>query len=340
MPHKTRPKNGTASPPLEVVPRTGRWVRGYAIRRLLLLTGGVGLSAVFSATAFAASPHQFPTITSSQATFKVPAGTTSTWTLRLWSHGTLKGSASGTSGVVAVAVPATTDCKFQADVKVTAPGRHPHYYSGTRARVTDCGVRPSTQSISGHIYLCTAEGSSTTTEVAGGTMAATGPQAVASQPNPLTPTAAAVGSYTMTANSPVGYLLVVCGGSASVGSAGQTASESVTVPSGGAGVGLFYASAPPFRAGGGSTVSNPASTAGGGARSSRDPVAVDRSPVPVTKATGSQLAFTGVNVGSPLLLGLIMLGFGTMLLAYSRERSVNPKRLQSRHLFRSLPKSR
>ena len=44
----------------------------------------------------------------------------------------------------------------------------------------------------------------------------------------------------MTATAPPGYQLVVCGGSSTPNSSGSSATESVTVPSGGAGVGIFY----------------------------------------------------------------------------------------------------
>ena len=59
-------------------------------------------------------------------------------------------------------------------------------------------------------------------------------------PNPLAPTEVGAGVYTMTATAPSGYQLVVCGGSSTPGTSGSTATESVTVPSGGAGVGIFY----------------------------------------------------------------------------------------------------
>ena len=44
----------------------------------------------------------------------------------------------------------------------------------------------------------------------------------------------------MTATNPSGYILVACGGSSSPNAAGTSATESVTVPTGGAGVGIFY----------------------------------------------------------------------------------------------------
>ena len=100
-------------------------------------------------------------------------------------------------------------------------------------------VVPVSQTIAGHIYLCTS-GAPTTTEESGGTLAASGPSTLAATPNPLAPTGVNAGGYTMTATAPPGYELVVCGGSSTPNSSGTSATESVTVPSGGAGVGIFY----------------------------------------------------------------------------------------------------
>ncbi len=89
-----------------------------------------------------------------------------------------------------------------------------------------------TQTIAGHIYLCK-EGKPTATEVPGGSLAATGPQTIAAQPNPLGPTKVAAGTYTMTETNPAGFKLAsACGTTSST--------QSVVVPSGGAGVGIFY----------------------------------------------------------------------------------------------------
>ena len=100
-------------------------------------------------------------------------------------------------------------------------------------------VVPVSQTIAGHIYLCT-NGAPTTTEQSGGTLAASGPTTVSATPNPLAPTQVNAGGYTMTATPPAGYTLVACTGSSTPDSSGSTATESVTVPSGGAGVGIFY----------------------------------------------------------------------------------------------------
>jgi hypothetical protein len=101
-----------------------------------------------------------------------------------------------------------------------------------------------TQIIAGHIFDCTG-GTPTTTEVPGGTLGATGPQTVATQPNPLNPTSVAVGTYTMSATSPSGFQFVQCGSTATIGTPPTSATESVTVPSGGSGVGIFYVAKTP-----------------------------------------------------------------------------------------------
>ena len=111
------------------------------------------------------------------------------------------------------------------------------------ARTAPCDIgaydtdgTPTTQTIAGHIYLCS-NGTQTSTEVTGGTLGATGPQAVPTQANPLSPTEVAAGTYTMTATAPSGYHLVTCG------SVSNSSTQSVVVPSSGAGVGTFYVTA-------------------------------------------------------------------------------------------------
>ena len=100
-------------------------------------------------------------------------------------------------------------------------------------------VTPVTQTIAGHIYLCD-NANPTTTEESGGSVAASGATPVSATPNPLAPTEVGAGTYTMTATPPPGYQLVVCGGTSTPSASGSTATEPVTVPSGGAGVGIFY----------------------------------------------------------------------------------------------------
>jgi hypothetical protein len=317
----------------------GEWLRNSALRRVITLVAGVGLSLFVSGLASVpalASPSPVqPKIASTHSTFKVPAPTTFTWTLRLWSHGTLEGSDTGTSGMLTVAVPHTSDCAFQADVSATAPGGRPFFYSGTRATMADCGVTP-TQTIAGDIYLCTPAGSPTTTELLGGTLTATGPQTVSTQANPLDPTSVTSGSYTMTAATPTGYLLVACGGTATVASDGLTASQSVTLAGGSTAVGFFYASTPPSAGGGGGSgagggVSSGTSPAGatssaGSSSGSTSPLlaataAGHSATVQAVTAAGSSLAFTGMDAEPPLLIGLILVALGTLLMAWSRRRS-------------------
>ncbi len=98
---------------------------------------------------------------------------------------------------------------------------------------------PSTGTLAGHIYRCT-NGAPTTTEVGGGTLSASGPQAVGPTANPLGPLTVPAGHYTMDAGAPPGETFVQCGGSATIGTPATTASQSVVVPSGGNGTGVFY----------------------------------------------------------------------------------------------------
>jgi hypothetical protein len=274
----------------------------------------------------------------------VPAPTTFTWTLRLWSHGTLEGSDTGASGMLIVSVPHTSDCAFQADVSATAPGGRPFFYSGTRATMAACGRTP-TQTLAGHIYLCTPAGAPTTTEVPGGTLSATGPQSLSTQANPLDPTSVASGNYTIAAATPTGYLLVACGGTAAVASGGLTASQSLTLASGSTAVGFFYASTPPASGGGGGasgSSGNPgtspsgATASAGSASGSAAPVQGATAPghgaiVQDVTAAGSSLAFTGMDAEPPLLIGLILFALGTVLVVWSRRRSVERQPVRVRN---------
>jgi len=90
-----------------------------------------------------------------------------------------------------------------------------------------------TGTLSGHIYLCS-NGTQTTTEVGGGTLAATGPQNVPSQANPLVTTTVEAGTYTVTATSPSGYQFSACG------STTNSASQQVVVAKNGTGSAAFY----------------------------------------------------------------------------------------------------
>jgi len=158
--------------------------------------------------------------------------------------------------------------------------------SGSTPLPTGC-TPPPTQTLSGHIYLCPGGTSQTTTEVPGGTLAATGPQTVASIPNPLSPTTVAAGQYTMNATPPSGYQLVTCGGSSSVASGGHSATEAVTVPVGGTGNGIFYVMAIP-------------QAAVSGASGAAPTAAQAAPPAPATAPAGSAVqGATSVNTGEP-----------------------------------------
>src|ERR1700722_18524406 len=165
----------------------------------------------------------------------------------------------------------------------------------------NCAAAP-TQTLAGHIYLCDAHGNPTVTEESGGTGGATGAPTVPTQGNPLNPINVNAGGYTMTATPPSGFILVVCGGNSSPTSDGSSATEAVTVPSGGAGVGIFYvtASTPvttPTTIAPSQPVTSPSQT---------PPVstAPASTAAPATApATPASLAFTGAPVlGSGLIL--------------------------------------
>jgi hypothetical protein len=289
---------------------------------------------VFAGSASAAAPRP-PTITATKATFPVPPGATLTWVLRLWSHGAMVGSDQANSGVLTVMVPATSDCAFQADVSILGPGGRDYFYSGARATVPGCGP---VSTLTGDIYLCSGAGGPTTTEVTGGTLAASGPQSLGPQANPLAPTRVKPGTYTVSAGAPSGYVFVACGSTPAIGSGATTATQTVTVPSGGAATGSFYVvlSAPV------GTLSGSSPSGGSGQGPSTSPVvnhlgtrspagslAGARRPTPVTS---SELAFTGQNTVLLLLVGLVALAVGALALvaAQLRRRTLVAERSSSR----------
>jgi hypothetical protein len=297
--------------------------------RLAVLGGVVGAFVAFSVPAFASAVP--PKITPSEVTFAIPAGSTSTWTLNLWSHSVLEGSNHGTSGVLTVPVPATSDCTFQADVTVVPVDGTRSFYSGKRATVPGCGPP---QTIGGHVFLCNAAGGPTTTEISGGTLAASGPQTVGSQANPLGPIHVASGNYTMTATSPSGYVFVPCGGSATIGLTGASASELVDVPAGGSGVGSFYVVvAPTGSVGGGGSPgasgSNVGPSTSPGTPGPTSSLSKQSRP-PATRVSSGSLAFTGMNVGPLLISGLLALVLGTLATATSRVRKRHAERSTAR----------
>ena len=98
-------------------------------------------------------------------------------------------------------------------------------------------VARDTGDLAAHIYDCTS--GATANEVAGGMVSASGPSTVAEQANPLSPTVVDSGAYNVSASNPASYHFVFnCGGSSS--GTDTSATESVTVPVNGHGVGIFY----------------------------------------------------------------------------------------------------
>jgi hypothetical protein len=194
------------------------------------------------------------------------------------------------------------------------------------AGVGDFYVTPITQTIAGHIYLCNA-GTKTTTEESGGTLAATGPQSISSTSNPLAPTNVEAGDYTMTANAPAGYTLVVCGGSSTPSGSGTSATESVTVPSGGAGVGDFYVT-PTITVLTSPVLVTPVPAAPVLVTPTvASPVAVTSpspDPLPAAAPAASALAFTGASLASELKWAgtLLLLGIGLLTLSRRMVRKV------------------
>lgn len=297
---------------------------GLIVRRLAVFLGVTGVVVALSAPAFA-SPVQ-PTLSASQSTFVIPTGTTSTWTLKLWWQGTMVGSDSAKTGTLTVAVPSENPCSFQADVSQTAANGQTSYYSGVRRTfpVGTCGkTPPPTSTIAGDIFLCSATGTRTTTEVSLGNLAVTGTSL--SQGNPLPATPIASGPWSMTATAPPGYNFVGCGGSAIPDSSALTATDLVQVPPGGAGMGSFYVvavtpvgtvgtSGPPSSPG--SSVNAPSSSPGNSGPST----VTTAHKTPATPVGSSHLAFTGFNTKPLLLLALASLSLGTLATLVSRSR--------------------
>ena len=172
-------------------------------------------------------------------------------------------------------------------------------------------VTPVTQTIAGHIYLCNAAGTGTTTEVSGGTLAASGPTTVAATANPLAPTSVLAGGFTMTATSPPGYKLVTCGGLSTPDGSGSSATEPVTVPSGGAGVGIFYVVAPATQV---AVVTNSATT------TPSTPSTPTTTSSQTTPATVSTLAATGAGLSLEWLIGAAALLLGSTMVVTARRR--------------------
>ncbi len=106
----------------------------------------------------------------------------------------------------------------------------------------------SIQRLAGHIFLCL--NGPTDIEINDGTLAATGPQNVPAQPNPLHAIDVPSGDYTMTATNPAGFVLENCPAApgnttnriteADIAPDGGSATMTVPVPNGGEGIGEFF----------------------------------------------------------------------------------------------------
>ena len=142
--------------------------------------------------------------------------------------------------------PTSANVSLSDTVTVTVtnvPGNPP----GTNTGTSTSTVTTTGQTLTGNIYLCAGGTTATTAQVPGGTIGAAGPTTVAPVSNPLTQVAVQAGSYTVTATAPTGYTFVATCPGAPAGTPAATpngtstsATEPVTVPTGGTGTGTFY----------------------------------------------------------------------------------------------------
>jgi hypothetical protein len=124
-----------------------------AVAATLVLPGSLGSPASAAAT------RVKPTITTTEASFAIPAGSQQAWLIRLWTlpkPSTLEGHAIGSSGTISVPVPTTSNCEFQVDVLVgpagATKGAQFTWYSGLVATVAGCGPHCPTSG-GGHIVM-------------------------------------------------------------------------------------------------------------------------------------------------------------------------------------------
>jgi hypothetical protein len=230
-------------------------------------------------------------------------------------------------------LPATfTKTNLTINISSTWSDGHQGTDVGTASIVDLNCAAPPTQTLAGHIYLCN-NSNPTTTEESGGTVGATGAQNVPTQGNPLTPINVNAGGYTMTATPPSGFILVACGGNSTPTSDGSSATEPVTVPSGGAGVGIFYvtASAPvttPTTITPTQPVTSPSQTTPV-ATAPASTAAPATTPTTTSTAPAS-LAFTGAPVGKEWIFGLGALILGSGLILASRLGLRRPRHAASK----------
>jgi hypothetical protein len=125
----------------------------FGVRSALV---AVVVGAALALTASFAFANTQPTLSPIQATFTIPAGSTATWTLNLWSAGKQLGTATGTTGTLKVPVPGGTNCQLQADVRQNGA-----FYSGVAKSFTNCG--PSTPTTTTTSTTATTAAPATTT---------------------------------------------------------------------------------------------------------------------------------------------------------------------------------
>ena len=349
-----RPNSLRLNPTRDSAPRAGRWstrVRRGLFGALASVLALVGLVA-FATPSFA---HDDAVTGASACASPLGTGYVVTWTISNdfnspVVHGKVLSATGGTGTVspTTFTIPATTNPNKPQTAVITQTlpaGFTPTTLTieiqsrwGDTTLKDDTGTTsiadlnraaPPTQTLAGHIYLCQ-NGNPTTTEESGGTVGATGPQTVPTQGNPLNPVNVDSGDYIMTATSPTNFTLVTCGGSSTPNSDGTSATEPVTVPSGGAGVGIFYVTAistTPVT----TPVTTPTTPTSQPTTSPNQTTPTTIATAPTTAPTTSpSLAFTGAPVGKEWMFGIGALILGSGLILTSRLRLRRPKHAASK----------
>lgn len=169
-------------------------------------------------------------------------------------------------------------------------------------------VKQITQTIAGVIYECI-NGATTTTVVPGGTLTTPGVLGGAAQANAMAPTSVAAATYTMTATAPSGWTLTACGTT-------DASPESVVVPSGGAGEGIFYVTkVTSAKTGPGTTTTTTTAPTG-----TTPTTPATSGPVATTAGSTGGLAFTGAgSVKTMILMAVILLLLGAGLVLTVRR---------------------
>ena len=100
---------------------------------------------------------------------------------------------------------------------------------------------PGPQTIDGSILLCSANGTPTAQQVAGGSLSVLeGDAVLVTAADQLATTSIAAGSYNVVASAPASYMFVTCGTTGTSVSSPTSASQPVVVPAGGAGHASFF----------------------------------------------------------------------------------------------------